>query len=84
MDSFLADCTSKLKLLSGARCLYDWSGRIVHDLAEVPVLGKVLQPASTSAVVVGPVWVTTGETFSPRGVYSIYYILLRLTFLLLI
>ncbi|XP_078539864.1 doublecortin domain-containing protein 1 [Lissotriton helveticus] len=65
MEKFLDDCTTKMGLSSPARWLYDMSGDKIEDLADVPLLDKILQNAITPLR--GPVWVSKGEGFSPSG-----------------
>ncbi|XP_031565530.1 doublecortin domain-containing protein 1-like isoform X2 [Actinia tenebrosa] len=68
-NEFLDDCTAKLKLESGARCLFDWEGHEIKSFRDVPVLERILQPSTTT--VLGPLWVTRGgESFSPKGAYN--------------
>lgn len=76
-DQFLQDCTTKLGLSSGARTLYDWSGKSVEMFSQVPCLDKVLQPSS--GTVLGPLWVTKGESFSPTGAYSFLFTMITNT-----
>ncbi|KAI0226643.1 Doublecortin domain-containing protein 1 [Lamellibrachia satsuma] len=65
-EDFLAACTAKLELGTYARMLYDWEGKEVHSLDEAPVMDMCLQRSSTP--VLGPLWVSKGEGFSPKGV----------------
>lgn len=65
-EDFLVACTAKCELGSYARVLYDWEGNAVGDLEEAPVLDKCLQTSTT--LVLGPLWVSKGEGFSPKGV----------------
>ena len=66
MFQFLVAATAKLDLGSYARVLYDWEGQEVQDLNAAPVLDSCLQTWSTP--VLGPLWVSKGEGFSPKGV----------------
>lgn len=63
---FLVACTAKLDLGSYARILYDWEGQEVQYLSAAPVLDSCLQTSNTP--VLGPLWVSKGEGFSPKGV----------------
>ncbi|XP_053383698.1 uncharacterized protein LOC128549935 [Mercenaria mercenaria] len=65
LEEFLVACTAKLDLRSHARILYDWEGNEITSLAETPILDDCLQSGGT--YVLGPVWVSTGEGFSPSG-----------------
>lgn len=66
LADFLSACTAKLDMGSYGRILYDWDGKEVKDLEEAPVLDRCLQTAPTP--VVGPLWLSKGEGFSPKGV----------------
>ncbi|CAH1258969.1 DCDC1 [Branchiostoma lanceolatum] len=66
LQQFLDGCTGCMSLSSPARVLYDWSGKEIVDLNEADPLDKVLQTATTP--VLGPLWVSKGEGFSPAGV----------------
>ncbi|KAI8489574.1 hypothetical protein Bbelb_327410 [Branchiostoma belcheri] len=66
LQQFLDACTGCMSLSSPARVLYDWSGKEIVDLNEADPLDKVLQTATTP--VLGPLWVSKGEGFSPAGV----------------
>ncbi|XP_064601230.1 doublecortin domain-containing protein 1-like [Liolophura sinensis] len=72
MTEFLTGCTQRLDLRSHARILYDWTGTKITELTETPVVDSCLQPGG--APIFGPVWVSTGEGFDPKGAYdySIY------------
>ncbi|XP_052801857.1 doublecortin domain-containing protein 1-like [Mya arenaria] len=65
MEEFLVACTSKLDLRSHAKILYDWEGNEITHLAETPILDECLQPGGN--YVLGPIWVSNGEGFSPSG-----------------
>lgn len=65
MDEFLVACTEKLNLGSFARILYDWEGQQITNLADTPLLDDCLQQAGN--LVLGPLWVSTGEFFRPSG-----------------
>ncbi|XP_065070876.1 doublecortin domain-containing protein 1-like [Rhopilema esculentum] len=67
-DEFLDDCTLKLGLNSSARALYDWQGKEIKCFSEVPVINDTMQTSHGSLL--GPVWVTKGERFSPTGSYD--------------
>uniref|UniRef100_A0A7M5XNG7 Doublecortin domain-containing protein n=1 Tax=Clytia hemisphaerica TaxID=252671 RepID=A0A7M5XNG7_9CNID len=67
-EEFLDDCTKKLSLTSSARHIYDWSGKQVENFNNVPSLDKSLQP--TTGPVLGPLWVSKGERFSPKGAHN--------------
>ncbi|KAL3841516.1 hypothetical protein ACJMK2_019650 [Sinanodonta woodiana] len=62
-EEFLVACTAKLDLQSHARIIYEWEGNVCEDLADIPVLDECLQSGGTD--VLGPVWISTGEGFSP-------------------
>ncbi|XP_078585568.1 doublecortin domain-containing protein 1-like isoform X2 [Branchiostoma floridae x Branchiostoma japonicum] len=66
LQQFLDACTGCMSLNSPARVLFDWSGKEIVDLNEADPLDKVLQTATTP--VLGPLWVSKGEGFSPAGV----------------
>ncbi|XP_038054500.1 doublecortin domain-containing protein 1-like isoform X2 [Patiria miniata] len=63
---FLDDCTSRLGLTVPARIIYSWTGSEVTDLNDVPLLDRCLQTSTTPLY--GPVWISKGERFSPKGV----------------
>ncbi|ELU06637.1 hypothetical protein CAPTEDRAFT_220130 [Capitella teleta] len=65
-EDFLVACTAKLDLGIYARALYDWEGNEINNLQDAPVLDQCLQTWSTP--VLGPLWVSKGEGFSPKGV----------------
>ncbi|KAL4224512.1 doublecortin domain-containing protein [Mactra antiquata] len=65
LNEFLVACTGKLDLRSHAKILYDWEGNEITSLADTPILDECLQSGGT--YVLGPVWVSTGESFSPSG-----------------
>ncbi|XP_071104619.1 doublecortin domain-containing protein 1-like [Haliotis cracherodii] len=64
-EEFLVACTAKLDLRCHARTLYDWEGNEITDLSATPILDDCLQPGGTP--VMGPLWVSIGEGFSPTG-----------------
>ncbi|XP_046543933.1 doublecortin domain-containing protein 1-like [Haliotis rubra] len=64
-EEFLVACTAKLDLRSHARILYDWEGNEITDLSATPILDDCLQQGGTA--VMGPLWVSLGEGFSPTG-----------------
>ncbi|CAH1787762.1 unnamed protein product [Owenia fusiformis] len=66
VDEFLVACTAKLELTSYARLLYDWEGNEIWDLHQTPILDDCLQTWTTP--ILGPLWVSKGEGFSPSGV----------------
>ncbi|XP_022088239.1 uncharacterized protein LOC110977975 [Acanthaster planci] len=63
---FLDDCTLRLALTAPARIVYSWTGSEVTDLNDVPLLDRCLQSSTTPLY--GPVWISKGERFSPKGV----------------
>ncbi|XP_041366917.1 doublecortin domain-containing protein 1-like [Gigantopelta aegis] len=65
LDEFLVGCTARLDMRSHARVLYDWEGRKITDLTETPILDDCLQSGGTP--ILGPLWVSAGEGFSPTG-----------------
>ncbi|XP_013404290.1 uncharacterized protein LOC106169385 isoform X2 [Lingula anatina] len=66
--AFMQACTGKLDLGSHARVLYDWEGKEVTDLYETPLIDQCLQACATP--VLGPLWVSKGEGFSPKGPFD--------------
>ncbi|KAK3103714.1 hypothetical protein FSP39_021266 [Pinctada imbricata] len=69
-DEFLVACTAKLGLTTCAKTFYDWEGNEITDLTETPILHDCLQPGSSP--ILGPLWVSIGEAFSPTG--TVHYI----------
>lgn len=65
MEEFLVACTAKLTLSSFARIVYDWEGQEITDLTDTPILNDCIQQAGN--IVLGPLWVSTGEVFRPSG-----------------
>ncbi|CAD5115835.1 DgyrCDS4773 [Dimorphilus gyrociliatus] len=65
-EEFLVACTAKLDLRGFAKTLFDWEGTELLGFWNVPILDTCLQTSTTP--VLGPVWVGTGEPFSPKGV----------------
>ncbi|XP_077995160.1 doublecortin domain-containing protein 1-like isoform X2 [Glandiceps talaboti] len=64
-DTFLDDSTNRLGLTVPAKTVYSWEGEVITDLKQVVKLDKCLQPSATP--VLGPVWISKGEGFSPIG-----------------
>ncbi|XP_070200716.1 doublecortin domain-containing protein 1-like isoform X2 [Littorina saxatilis] len=64
-DEFLQACTARLELRRFAKKAYDWEGNEITDLEDTPVLDDCLQ--SKGGQVRGPLWISTGERFSPLG-----------------
>ncbi|XP_071809280.1 doublecortin domain-containing protein 1-like [Asterias amurensis] len=63
---FLDDCTVRLGLTSPSRMIFSWTGAEITDINEVPLLDRCLQTSTTPLY--GPVWISKGERFSPKGV----------------
>ncbi|ESO97509.1 hypothetical protein LOTGIDRAFT_152600 [Lottia gigantea] len=64
-ENFLEGCTGRLNLTTHARLLYDWDGNEITDLNETPMMDDCLQTGGTP--VLGPLWVSVGDGFSPSG-----------------
>ncbi|KAL8603780.1 hypothetical protein ACOMHN_058515 [Nucella lapillus] len=64
-DEFLQACTGRLELRNFAKKAYDWEGNEVTDLEDTPVLDDCLQ--SKGGQVRGPLWISSGDRFSPLG-----------------
>uniref|UniRef100_A0A8C4X559 Doublecortin domain containing 1 n=1 Tax=Erpetoichthys calabaricus TaxID=27687 RepID=A0A8C4X559_ERPCA len=65
IEKFLDQCTVRLNLTSPARVLFDWDGKRIEDISQVPMLDSCLQNSITPLR--GPIWVSKGEGFSPSG-----------------
>ncbi|KAH9500578.1 hypothetical protein Btru_072308, partial [Bulinus truncatus] len=61
---FLNVCTGKLNLPRPAKVAYDWNGKQITELSEI--LDESILP-ETKTPIRGPLWISTGERFSPTG-----------------
>jgi hypothetical protein len=66
LSDFLEECSSRMKMASGARLVFNWEGMQVSSLLDIPKLDKCIQPF-VNDVEFSPVWVTKGEGFYARS-----------------
>ncbi|XP_071955234.1 doublecortin domain-containing protein 1-like [Antedon mediterranea] len=64
-EKFLDVCTIRLGITSPAKIVFSWEGKVIEDINQIRKLDKCLQTSSTPAY--GPVWISRGEGFSPKG-----------------
>lgn len=67
-----------MKIGGTVRCVYNWEGRQVHTLEDIPKLDKCLQ-SLVNDVEYTPVWVSKGEEFFARGALLFVQNLLKYT-----
>ena len=65
LNEFLEECSSRLKMSTSAKSVYNWLGERIHSLQDLPRLDKGLQTILN--VEFAPVWVSRGEGFDARG-----------------
>ena len=70
LAEFLEECSSRLKLNSLAKAAFNWEGRPVSSVEDVPRLDKSLQQFTGGGggeIEYSPVWVSKGEGFVARN-----------------
>jgi doublecortin domain-containing protein 1 len=67
LSKFLISCSERLKMTSAGKYAYNWNGQLVHTINDIPKLDKCLQKIVLKDVEYGPVWISKGEGFDPRG-----------------
>ncbi|CAG5132457.1 unnamed protein product, partial [Candidula unifasciata] len=69
IQDFFNCCTIKLDLHSCAKIAFDLDGNEISDLADISVLDEnIIHQGKTPLL--GPLWISTGEGFSPSGTQS--------------
>jgi hypothetical protein len=67
LNEFLLECTSRMKLFSPARIIYNWHGNRVKGIEDIPVLDQSLQ-AIIGEVEHAPIWISKGEGCDSKAV----------------
>jgi polyhydroxyalkanoate synthesis regulator phasin len=66
LAEFLNECSSRMKMNTTARLVFNWLGEPVSSVQDVPRLDKCVQPFVRD-VEFAPVWVSKGEGFYARA-----------------
>ncbi len=78
LKDFLAETTLRLKISGLIKCVYNWDGKLIQSVDDVPKLDKCLQ-SLVNEVEYSPIWASKGEGFNARGALSFMENLIRYT-----
>jgi len=76
--NYIKNYTNSLSLKFIAKQVYNWDGKLVRSLSDVPKLDKCLQ-SIVNEVEYAPVWISKGEAFDSRGALFFIENLLKFT-----
>ena len=66
LADFLEESSNRIKLSGISKCVYNWEGKLVQSISDVPKIDKCIQPFAFD-VEHSPVWLSKGEGFDSRG-----------------
>ena len=76
LKNFLSECSSRLKMTTAAKIVYNWNGEKVEKIEHVPKIDKCLQ-VFINKVEYTPIWVSKGEGFDSYGALNFIENLLK-------
>ncbi|GAA50032.1 doublecortin domain-containing protein 5 [Clonorchis sinensis] len=73
-DVFLQLCTSRFQLGAPAKRVFSWDAKEIKQFSEIPKFDRIFATEEAqvhpSYHLLGPVWISKGESLSPSGVYG--------------